>query len=146
MAIVRTDATGLLENAQARLAELIRQRDQINIDLIQVQRDVQALTAVVWREQLTKSQNNMQQAVVGLSEAVRSILRLQNKPMTAGQVMDALRMMGYNFAGIVNPSALIHNTLKRMAGRGELVYVPAAKTYEFPFNMRLGYTRLTGRK
>jgi hypothetical protein len=67
---------------------------------------------------------------------------LQNKPMSAGQVKDALDMMGDDFRDLANPSAVVHNALKRMAGIGELVFVPAAKTCEFPFGTHLCYTRL----
>jgi hypothetical protein len=131
MGIYRTDAKGVLENAQTQLAELIRQRDQLNMSIIQAQHNVQALSAVVWREELTRNQNDVQAAVVGLSDAIRSVLRLQKQAMTAAQVKGSLDMMGYNFAGL-NPSALVHNTLKRMAGTGELGYNSSNKTYQAP--------------
>ncbi len=130
---IRTDIRGLLDKAQQDLAERIHLRDQLNVQIIDLQRQAQSLAALVWRDELTQQQNDIQQAVVGISDAIRSILRLQGKPMTAAQVKDCLDLMGYNFAGMTNASSVVHNTLKRMAGTGELVFVPAAKTYEFPF-------------
>lgn len=132
MAYVATDIKTRLEQSKAQLAEFVRQRDQLNVAIIQLQNEVRALTAVVWRDELTKSQNNMQQAVVGISDAIRSILRLKKVAMTAAQVKADLELMGYDFAGLANPSALVHNTLKRMAGTGELGYDSRNKTYQAP--------------
>jgi hypothetical protein len=140
--IIKADVATILENSQRDLAELVRQRDQLNVKIIQLQNQVRALAAVVWRNQLSPSQRLMHQALVGLSEGVRSVLRLQGKAMTAGEVKDALDLMGYDFKGLGNPSALVHNTLKRMAGTGELAFTPGAKTYQFPFVSHLGFTRL----
>jgi hypothetical protein len=142
MAYVSTDIKSRLQRSKAQLAEFIRQRDQLNVAIIQLQNEIRALSTVVWREEITKRQTELKQVVVGISDAVRAVLRLQNKPMSAGHVKDALDMMGYDFRDLANPSAVVHNTLKRMAGTGELVFVPAAKTYEFPFRTHLGYTRL----
>jgi hypothetical protein len=142
MAYIATDIKTRLEQSKAQLVEFVRQRDQLNVAIIQLQNEIRALASIVWRDELTKRQNDIKQATVGISEAIRSVLRLKNIPMTAAGVKADLDMVGYDFASLANPSALVHNTLKRMAGTGELVYVPHAKTYEFPFKIALGHTRL----
>jgi hypothetical protein len=132
MPYIATDIKTRLEQSKVQLAEFIRQRDQLNVAIIQIQNEIRALSAIVWRDELTQRHNDIELAVIGISDAVRSVLRLQNKAMTAAQVKDALDLMGYNFAGLANASALVHNTLKRMAGTGELEFTPDAKTFSFP--------------
>src|ERR1700675_3310954 len=110
--MVRTDIKSILENSKKDLAELVRQRDQLNVAIIQLENQVQSLSAIVWRDELTQLQSGkFRQSLVGISEAIRSVLRLKNKAMTASDVKADLEMMGYNFKGFTNPSAMVHNTL-----------------------------------
>jgi len=126
MAIVKTDIKSILEDSKRQLAELVHQRDQINVAIIQLQNQVQSLSAVALREELTQRQR----ALVGISEAIRSVLRLKNKAMTAAEVKADLEMMGYDFRGFKNPSAMVHNTLKRMAETGEVLRDFENKTFQ----------------
>jgi len=120
-----------LHGAVRELGDAIRQRDQLNVTIVQLQSKVRSLQAALTTDALVARQQQAEQAVVGLTEAIRSVFRLSGKPMTAPEVKNALTVMGFNFAGFSNPSAAIHNTLKRMASTGELVDL-GGKTFRFP--------------
>lgn len=131
MGYKRTGVQGALDESTEQLHQLIHQRDQLHVQIIKLQEQIRSLRSVALREQLTQEQD----AIVGISDAIRSILRLKNVPMTAADVKADLEMMGYNFAGLANPSALVHNTLKRMIGMYEVSYDPRSKTYQaLPLN------------
>ncbi|MFI5095636.1 MAG: hypothetical protein ACHQIK_19575 [Candidatus Acidiferrales bacterium] len=122
----------MLAAAEEDVAAKLKQRDQLNVALIQAQNQVQALRTLVARNALAAHAENQQQALVGLTEAIRSVLRLRNVPMTAGDVKNALDLLGFDFGGISNASAAVHNTLKRMTDTGELTFIPATKVYRIP--------------
>lgn len=122
----------MLAAAERDLADKVRQRDELNVSIIQAQNQVGALRILTARNALAARVHNQRQALVGLTEAVRSILRLRNAPMTAGDVKNALDLLGFNFGGISNRSAAVHNTLKRMADTGELTFIPSSKVYRIP--------------
>ena len=122
----------MLAAAEENLAAKLKQRDELNVAIIQAQDQVQGLRILIMRNALAAQAENQQQTLVGLTEAIRSILRLRNVPMTAGDVKNALDLLGFNFGGISNPSAAVHNTLKRMAETLELTFIPESKAYRIP--------------
>jgi hypothetical protein len=124
------DIHAILENSKKQLADLIKRRDELNVDILRVQNEVRQLTAIAWRDELSQRQNAIRDALVGLSDAIRSLMRLNGTPMTPAQVKAALTMMGYDFKDAANPSAIVHNTLKRLHSSGELVFDPRTKTYQ----------------
>jgi hypothetical protein len=130
MYMVNTDVKKLLEESKQELAELLRQRDLLNVAIIQREERVRGLSAIALRDQLTQGQKDAKQPLIGITEAIRSVLRLKNKPMTAPEVKADLEMMGYHFKGFSNPSAMVHNTLKRMAENGELLRDHESKTFQ----------------
>jgi hypothetical protein len=130
--IIKTDIPQMLANAENDLAEKVFKRDQLNIEIIQAQQNIRALRVLATQNAMAAQAHGVQQAVVGLTEAIRSVLRRRNTPMTAANVKSDLDFLGFNFAGFVNPSAAVHNTLKRMAGTNELAYDSRSKTYSIP--------------
>jgi hypothetical protein len=130
MYMVDRDVKKLLEESKKELAELVRRRDLLNVAIIQSEERVRGLQGIALRDQLTQGETDGKQSLVGITEAIRSVLRLKNKPMTASEVKADLEMMGYHFKGFSNPSAMVHNTLKRMAENGELLHDPAGKTFQ----------------
>jgi len=142
MAIQDTTPKGVFDKMQRDLAELIQKRDTLNVQIINLEAQIRSYADAILRSQLVQRKIDHQQALIGITDAIRTVLRLQSRPMTAAEVKGAMDMMGYDFRGMNNASSVIHNTLKRMAGTGELEYVSAAKTYELPFRSKLGYTRL----
>jgi hypothetical protein len=120
--------TQLLDETRGRMAVMLGQRDALNIEIIQLQSKIKSYETVLDRVQL--SQRTTLEQVVGISEAIRSILRIAARPMTAADVKNSLDLIGFDFSNFSNASAAVHSTLKRMASTDELIFKSEAKTYE----------------
>jgi hypothetical protein len=124
-----TDAD-IKRRIREKVLELVREmgkRDRANVRIVELQRDIKALRIIGARDALANK--STEQPLVGFTEAIRSIMRITGKPMTAGQVKDALSLIGYDFGSFSNPAAAVHNTLKRMADTGELSFDKDSKNY-----------------
>jgi|SRR5579864_839668 len=113
---------------QAKMKDLqdaLYARDEWNRRIIQLQADLKNLNALHMQDVVQQQQ----QSLVGLTEAIRSVVRLSNTPLTAAEVKDRLDWMGFDFSSFKNASAAVHNTLKRMVEQRELVYLKGTKAY-----------------
>src|ERR1039458_10193489 len=54
--------------------------------------------------------------------------------MQANEVKTNLDVLGFNFRGLSNASAAVHNTLKRMRGTGELTYTEGKGYVQHPLD------------
>ena len=130
---------------EARLRDKIAERDQLNIEAIQLEEKIRNLTALFIRDAITEK--GKQLTAVGLTEAINILLRKHGKPMTAADVKLGLELLGFELKRFKNPSAAVHNTLIRMAGAGQLVYGADSKTYALPERRHaLGYHKLAGKR
>ena len=120
---------------QHELEQAIEERDRANVKIIGLQARLRALYALADQQMLAPDSEE----VVGLTDAVRSILRLSGRAMQAAEVKTNLDVMGFNFKNSVNPSAAVHNTLKRMAATGEITY-----TSEKGYRRRLTFGQKIG--
>jgi len=123
----------LIDAAEGQLAVLLGQRDALNVEIIQLQSKIKNYQIVLDRARLSGRITHDQ--LVGISEAIRSILRISARPMAAADVKNALDLIGFDFSNLSNPSAAVHSTLKRMASTRELTFNDESKTYEIlPLN------------
>lgn len=120
----------LLRQRQRELDEAVGQRDRLNLSIIELEAHIKALNSVLYRNVLSTTIQGAQATAVGLTEAIRSAIRLTRRPMTAAEVKAALRQAGFDFERFSNASAVIHTTLKRLADSKELIFKPRSKTYE----------------
>ena len=104
-----------------QLADAIRRRDLLNVEIVQLQSEVKALSKTLITDALITRKKEIEEVVVGLSEMIRSVLRLTAEPMTAADMKRMLTVFGFDFSRLSNPSAAVHSTLKRMAATGELI-------------------------
>jgi|SRR5882724_3676842 len=114
-----------LHDTERRLAAAVRQRDQLNVAIVQLQSQVKALSKVLIADAITSRRKQIEDAAVGLTEMIRTVIRLTAQPMTAADIKNMLTVMGFDFSNFSNPSAAIHSTLKRMVSSGELIYMDA---------------------
>lgn len=114
-----------LRETRQKLAGAIRQRDQLNVTILQLQNQAASLSKVLVRDALIGKQQHAEESALGLTEMIRTVLRLTAQPMTAADIKRTLTVMGFDFGNFSNPSAAVHNTLKRMVTTGELVYMDA---------------------
>jgi hypothetical protein len=118
-----------LRKAKIDLAHAMRQRDYWNLEIARVQQLVKSLSVSVESKNTgTKQEKGRKKlslaALVGVrfTDVVYSIINSgdEKEGMTAAEVKKALEKRGYDLSDYSNPSALIHQTIKRLAKDGRL--------------------------
>ena len=97
---------------------------------MQLETNVKNIHAVLTKDRLVRARTDQAQTVIGLTEAIRTVMRSWGKPMTTREVRLGLVATGFDLGRFRNPSAAIANTLIRMVRGGELDAGPS-KTYGF---------------
>jgi hypothetical protein len=113
-----------LEDARAEMAEMLRMRERIDARLTQLKSTVDVLSALL-QEPSRLSQDETPEMLdsVGISEAIRQVLKEASVGLMPNQVKAKLSDAGFDLSKYANPSAVIHNTLKRLETQGEVVQV-----------------------
>jgi hypothetical protein len=115
---------------EVRLRQKISQRDGLSVEILQLQEKIRAMHKMYFSDAL--AEKDRQLTAVGLTEAIRVLLRKHGSAMTAPDVRLGLELLGFELERFKNPSAAIHNTLIRMSKAGELYYDEKDKSYGFP--------------
>lgn len=103
-----------LATAQLELYETVRQRDELNLKIIQLQNTVRALALACAQEERRQIMEDAERFSLSLSEAVKAILRHNRRPMTAAEVRDALWAAGFDMGQYSNALPLVQSTLERL--------------------------------
>ena len=61
---------------------------------------------------------------IGLTAAIRLVMRGAGMPMTPIDVRDRLHAIGFDGSKYINPLAAVHTILKRLNESGELLFIP----------------------
>ena len=125
-----TDEKQILDTVAALSAELnkkISERDRLNYQIMELEKNIRNLRVMYFKDALVAEGRKL--TAVGLTEAIRTVLRRLGKPTTPAEMKSALNVLGFDLGRFKNPSAVIHNTLLRMAKTGELRYNAENKTY-----------------
>jgi len=112
------------------LRHKISARDSLSIEILQLQEKLRGLHKTYFADAL--AEKGRQLTAVGLTEAIRILLRKHAKAMTPANVKLGLEILGFDLDRFKNPSAAIHTTLIRMSKSGELYYDDRDKSYGFP--------------
>jgi hypothetical protein len=113
-----------LEDARAEMAYWSEQVAAANKRLPQLRATVEALTALM--ANLPKNDALSDLGDIGISDAIRQVLKDAGMGLTPTEVKAKLGESGVNLAKYANPGAVIHNTLKRLESQGEIVPVVTA--------------------
>jgi hypothetical protein len=120
----------LVSEKEAELHNKVMERDRLNVEIMMLERDVRNLRTMLFRDVLEAQGKRL--TAVGLTEAIRTVLRRHGKPMLPADVKIHLRILGFDLGRFKNPAAAVHNTLARMAMAGELIYNQSTKEYAMP--------------
>lgn len=112
------------------IRERIVARDTLNAEILHLQEKLRAVHKMYFADAL--AEKGRQLTAVGLTEAIRILLRKHGRAMTAASVKLGLEILGFDLERFKNPSAAIHNTLIRMSKTRELYYDEKDKAYGFP--------------
>jgi hypothetical protein len=123
----KADIELALKTLRKELAEITKERDRLTVKAVQIEQNIHNLNSLLVREAVLAGYRKF--TAIGITEALKTVLRTHGKPMTAANVKLGLELMGFDLKHFKNPSAAVHNTLKRMHGTGELIFDPRDKTY-----------------
>jgi hypothetical protein len=113
-----------LDEARAEMAETLRMREKIEERLTHLKSTIDVLSALL-QEPPKLDQDDSPEMLdsVGISEAIRQVLKDADVGLMPNQVKAKLSDAGFDLSKYANPSAVIHNTLKRLETQGEVVQV-----------------------
>jgi hypothetical protein len=115
------------------LNEKVGRRDLLNMRIMHLEKNIKGLRALLIQERLTSLREKQGQTlVIGITEAIRTVMRAEKKPMTAAEVKTRLTEEGFDLERFRNSAAVIHNTMARMAKADELKIDRRTKRYCFP--------------
>jgi hypothetical protein len=126
------DLQNALNKLRAELNEAVGQRDLWNMKIMRLEQNIKNVHATLTQTRLTNFRSQMDQTIVGLTEAIRTVMRAAGRAMTAQEIRLSLSVAGFDVDRFKNPSAAISNTLIRMQRAGELGYDASNKTYQLP--------------
>jgi len=113
------------------LNERVGQRDLLNARIMKLETNLRNLRGLLFKVKRTTFGERREQLAVGLTEAIRTIMRGAGRPVTASALLLLLRKKDFDLDRFKNPSAAVHNTLMRMHSSGELAFDDAKKAYRF---------------
>lgn len=122
-----------LEAAQDDLQHAVQERDKWIMTVLQLQDTISALSKRCAFEEQQEIIKNLGLYALSLSETVKTILRMNKRPLTAVEVRDALWASGFDLGQYANALALVTSTLERLFTSGFAIRRgrrPA--TYEWP--------------
>jgi len=129
------------------LNDKIGKRDLLNIQIMQLEKNMKGLYSLIKRDRIANIRGQLN---LGISDAIRTVMRMAGEVLDAPKVKERLEIYGFDLSRFKNPSAVIHNTLARMKDQGEIVpvvnasgqmvgYVLNQRTSDFDdFKMTLG--------
>ncbi len=109
------------------LNEKIGKRDLLNMQIMRLEANLKGLKSLAKQEKLNAFREKLD---VGITDAVRTAMRLAGTPLSAPQVKERLNNYGFDLHRFKNPSAVVHNTLQRMEKQGEIIPAANGKGYD----------------
>ena len=106
------DIRNAIQNWLDKLAEAVRKRDSLNIEIMQMEQNIRNLNSALFEQ--TMADQMEQESVIGLSEAIRTVMRRGAVPMSTADVKLALAVAGFDLPRFRNAAAAVANTLERM--------------------------------
>ncbi len=123
------DIQNAINEFRRQLNDAVGKRDLLNLKILNLEQNIRNLRAAR-SETRFAAIHEREQGAIGLTEAIRTVFRRSNEPMTSGDVRMALKVIGFELERFANASAAVTNTLKRMADAGELRFAEETRTYQ----------------
>jgi len=113
-----------LENARAEMTELLRKRAHLDSRLTQLKSTIDVLSSLVNEPPKLGAEISAEMLDdMGISEAIRRVLRESQVALTPNQIKNKLSDFGFDLAQYSNSGAVIYNTLKRLERQKEITPV-----------------------
>jgi hypothetical protein len=128
--MTESDIRKMLAELAQQHEDLLAQRDAINVKIISKEQNMRNLQAAL-DETIYSAGHELGHGSVGLTEAIKTVLRRAEKPLTTGEVKTSLKIIGFDLERFANPAAAVANTLQRLGKSGDLEYLPNEQTYRY---------------
>lgn len=112
-----------LDKAKGELDEHLRQRGEIDRQIIRLKTTVEALSALCEEPDFSMPLDLEVPKGFGITMTIRKILSDTNVPISAVVIRDAMESYGIDMTEYANSMAVIHNTLKRLIEQREVMQV-----------------------
>jgi|SRR5580658_1187909 hypothetical protein len=111
---------GALEDARQQLASAVQRQHELVFEIYRLQNLVRTLAGSLRDMEKAEAIQREMQYQLTISEAIESTVNNSSSPLAPGDVKDTLLFYGYDINRYVNPAALVHQTLKRLADAGRI--------------------------
>jgi hypothetical protein len=126
--VTERDIQNAISEFRRQLNDAVGKRDLLNMKILNLEQNIRNLRAALTETKFAAI-HEKEQGMVGLTEAIRTIFRRRNGPMTSRDVRMALKIIGFELERFANASAAVKNTLTRLVEKGELKFAEDASTY-----------------
>jgi hypothetical protein len=113
-----------LQAAQRELHQAVGQRDHLNMRIVQLQQIIRGLAVRCAAEERNQAVRQVESSAPTVTEMVRTILRMNPRPMSTTEVRDALWAAGFDLGQYSNPLGLVGTTLERLVLTEDVFKVP----------------------
>jgi hypothetical protein len=108
---------------RSRKAAKIRQRDQLNVEIAQLDATERGFLGALGEQM---------EAEIAWTDLVRTVIRqFGGTPVSALEVRDTLKSWGYSFTGMANPLAFFNNILQRLHAQHEVQRTGIGRPFRF---------------
>jgi hypothetical protein len=113
------------EQASAELANAVEERDKWTLEVARLEQLVNSLSAMQKREVRGALARRVEE--VGFQELVFTCVRQSPDGMSAVDVRDTFKKIGYDLGKFSNPLAVIHGALKRLVKADKIDEIESGK-------------------
>jgi hypothetical protein len=117
---VLDNALRTLQGLRVRRDELDAEREEVNLEIVQLEQVVTNLTPLIYDGPDVKLPTYRLPSEIKLTDACREVLKKNDKHMTPMEIRGALEAGGYDLSQHKNALASIHGVLKRLVESGEV--------------------------
>ncbi len=114
-----TTFSDALAQAHKELAETIKQRDKLNLEILRLQQLVKALSYQAHKSEQNPAPDVLSDSI-GFTEAILTVLRTTNDGMTARAIRDRLLELGFELGHYSNPLGFVHSAIGRLEAQGKI--------------------------
>jgi hypothetical protein len=103
-----------LDARRLRLGAALEERDKLDREIAKLRIDIGSLIQLADESFVTEDQYAPLFGVKGISDACKEVLTAFTEALTVNEVLDKLKILGYNLSPYVNAPGTVQTTLKRM--------------------------------
>jgi len=121
--MTRSELKAQLDKAKQEMEELLQDKTLLDMRIGHLSETINAMMSLLAAKPTEPTLPNELFGESGITGAIRFLLAHSNLPLSPMQIRDGLEKRGFDLSDYANAMAVIHNTLKRLEGQGELTTV-----------------------